>query len=138
MKKVFFSTSPYFADLAKLLLRVGSALMMLTHGWSKISNFSTNLTSFRDPIGLGPAISLQLAIFAEFFCAILLAIGFLSRLSLIPLIITMSVAAFIAHADDPFSSKEKPLLFLLIFIVLLFLGPGRYSVDGQIKKNRNY
>lgn len=134
MKKLIFSTSSYFQDISLAILRIGAALLMLTHGWPKIANFSTYLTKFSDPIGLGPAISLQLAIVAEFFCAILLAFGFLTRLSLIPLMITMSVAAFIAHADDPFGSKEKPLLFLLIFIFLFFAGPGKYSVDGQIKK----
>ncbi|MBW3467683.1 DoxX family protein [Arthrospiribacter ruber] len=138
MKKIFFSTSQFMPAVGLALLRIGSALMMITHGWSKISNFSNNLTTFRDPIGLGPAVSLQLAIFAEFFCAILLAIGFLTRLSLIPLIFTMGVAAFIVHADDPFSTQEKSLLFLLIFVVLMFLGPGKYSVDAQIKKSRKY
>jgi putative oxidoreductase len=134
MKKLIFSTTSYFHDFSLAILRIGSALLMLTHGWPKISQFSTYLTKFSDPIGLGPASSLQLAIFAEFFCAILLAFGFLTRLSLIPLMITMSVAAFIAHADDPFGAKEKPLLFLLIFLFLFFAGPGKYSVDAQIKK----
>ena len=118
MKKVFFSTNEIAKDMSLALLRIGAALMMLTHGWAKISDFTGYLAKFSDPIGLGPAISLQLAIFAEFFCAILLALGFLTRLSLVPMIITMMVASLIAHADDPFSSKEKSLLFLLIFIVL--------------------
>jgi putative oxidoreductase len=137
MQKLLFSTTEIAKDLALALLRIGAALMLLTHGWAKISDFTGYLAKFSDPIGLGPAISLQLAIFAEFFCAILVAIGFLTRLSLIPMIITMLVAALIAHADDPFSSKEKSLLFLLVFIVLFLLGPGKYSLDAQIKK-RNY
>ena len=134
MKKLIFSTTSYFHDISLAILRIGAALLMLTHGWPKIANFSTYLTKFSDPIGLGPALSLQLAIFAEFFCAILLAFGFLTRLSLIPLMVTMAVAAFIAHADDPFASKEKPLLFLLIFIFFFFAGQGNNWVHGQIKK----
>jgi len=134
MKKLIFSTSSYFHDFSLAFLRISSALLMLTHGWPKIANFSTYLTKFSDPIGLGSALSLQMAIFAEFFCTIFLAAGFLTRISLIPLIVTMSVAAFIAHADDSFGSKEKPLLFLLIFIFLFFAGPGKYSVDGLLKK----
>lgn len=112
--------------------------MIMTHGWPKIAEFSSRLETFRDPIGLGPAISLQAAIFAEFFCAVLLALGFMTRISLIPLIFTMSVIAFIVHAEDPFSGKEKALLFLLIFLVQFLLGPGKYSVDAQIRKNKNY
>lgn len=134
MKKLFFSNSPWSIDLSLFLLRVGSGIMMLTHGWSKISNYPTLKETFRDPIGLGSALSLQLAIFAEFFCAILLILGFMSRLSLAPLIVTMSVAAFWAHANDPFSGKEKALLFLLIFIVLMITGPGKWSVDAQANR----
>jgi len=46
----------------------------------------------------------------------------------------MSVAAFHAHANDPFGTKEKPLLFLLLYIVLLVFGSGKYSVDRMISK----
>jgi putative oxidoreductase len=138
MKKFFFSTTPFLSNLGLLILRLGSALMIMTHGWPKIAEFSSRLETFRDPIGLGPAISLQAAIFAEFFCAVLLALGFMTRISLIPLIFTMAVIAFIVHAEDPFSGKEKALLFLLIFLVQFLLGPGKYSVDAQIRKNKNY
>ena len=138
MKKFFFSTTPFLSNLGLLILRLGSALMIMTHGWPKIAEFSSRLETFRDPIGLGPAISLQAAIFAEFFCAVLLALGFMTRISLIPLIFTMAVIAFIVHAEDPFSGKEKALLFLLVFLVQFLLGPGKYSVDAQIRKNKNY
>lgn len=138
MKKFFFSTTPFLSNLGLLILRLGSALMIMTHGWPKIAEFSSRLETFRDPIGLGPAISLQAAIFAEFFCAVLLALGFMTRISLIPLIFTMAVIAFMVHAEDPFSGKEKALLFLLIFLVQFLLGPGKYSVDAQIRKNKNY
>ncbi|MGY6742682.1 MAG: DoxX family protein [Cecembia sp.] len=134
MKKLFFSSSSFGSDIALFLLRVGSGLMMITHGWAKITDFSARLTTFRDPIGLGPALSLQATIFAEFFCAILLTLGLMTRLSLIPLIFTMTVVTFIVHADDPFSGKEKAMLFLLIFIVQFIMGPGKYSVDAQIRK----
>ncbi len=137
MKKLFFSTSPFLLDLGLAILRISTSLMLVMHGWAKIANFSERLTTFSDPIGLGPALSLQLVIFAEFFCAILLALGFLSRLSLIPLIINMAVISFVVHADDPFSNQEKGLLFLVIFVFLMFSGPGKYSLDAQIKKNSN-
>ena len=136
MKNLLFSNQRIFLDLALLLLRVGSGLMMLSHGWPKLADFGDKLTTFKDPLGLGPAVSLQLAVFSEFFCAILLVLGLFTRLSLIPLIITMAVAAFIVHAADPFASQEKALLFLLIFVVQLLLGPGKYSIDAQLTKNQ--
>lgn len=137
IKKIFFYNDTLLKNLALLILRVSAGLMMATHGWAKLSDFSTKLQTFSDPIGLGPAVSLQLVIFAEFLCAIFLAIGFLTRLSLIPLIIVMLVAAFVAHGEDPLSAQEKSLLFLTIFISLFLLGPGKWSVDGYITKKNN-
>ncbi|MDN3687139.1 DoxX family protein [Cyclobacterium jeungdonense] len=138
MKRIVFSHFPIAADLALLFLRVGTSLMLLTHGWSKITNFSERLTNFADPIGLGPAVSLQLVIFAEFFCTIFLMLGFMSRVFLIPLIINMAVIAFIVHGDDPFNRQELSLMYLLVFVVLLLTGPGKLSLDGQILKRRRY
>ncbi|GGZ18412.1 hypothetical protein GCM10007049_08210 [Echinicola pacifica] len=138
MKKLLFSNKPISSSIALLVLRVSTAAMMLTHGWAKISNFSEYLTKFADPLGLGAAVSLQLAIFAEFFCAILLAIGFMSRAALIPLIITMVVAAFVAHAGDPFGNKELPLMYLASFVTLFLTGPGAFSMDAQMLRNNRY
>jgi putative oxidoreductase len=59
-------------------------------------------------------------------------VGFATRLAVIPLMITMLTAALYAHADDPFSTKEKPLLFFVVFAFLLVLGSGKYSVDRRL------
>ncbi|WP_114748600.1 DoxX family protein [Pleomorphovibrio marinus] len=138
MKQLFFSNRPIATDIALLLLRVGSGLMLLTHGWGKITNFSERLNSFADPIGLGPALSLQLVIFAEFFCAIFLALGLMSRAVLIPLLINMAVITFIVHGDDPFNKQELPLFFFISFLVLFLTGPGKFSIDNLILKRKRY
>ncbi|AKP51697.1 DoxX family protein [Cyclobacterium amurskyense] len=137
MKKIVFSHTPIALDLGLLLLRVGTSLMLVSHGWSKVIHFSERLNSFADPIGLGPAVSLQLVIFAEFFCAIFLILGFMSRIILIPMIINMAVITFFVHANSGFDKQELPLIYLLVFIVLLLLGPGKISLDGKILKKRN-
>ena len=55
---------------AKLLIRLGAGGMMLTHGIPKIGRlFGEGPVKFADPFGLGPEISLVLAIFAEVICA---------------------------------------------------------------------
>lgn len=138
MKHLIFSNKPFGTDVALLLLRVGSSLMLLTHGWAKITSFSERLNSFADPIGLGPALSLQLVIFAEFFCSIFLILGFMSRIVLVPLIINMAVITFIVHGSDPFNRQELPLLFLVCFITLMLTGPGKFSMDAQILQRRRY
>ncbi|MEX2512031.1 MAG: DoxX family protein [Cyclobacteriaceae bacterium] len=138
MKKIVFSHYPFASDFALLLLRVGAAVMLLTHGWAKITNFSERLNRFADPIGLGSAVSLQLVIFAEFFCAIFLILGFMSRVFLVPMMINMAIIAFMVHGDDPFNKQELPLLYFVVFVVLFLIGPGKFSLDGQILKRRRY
>lgn len=137
MKKVLFSTRSYAIDATFLVMRVAVSIMIMTHGWGKIANFSENLNVFPDPIGLGPAVSLQLSIFAEFFCAILVALGFMTRWALIPLILNMAVVVLVVHSADPFGVKELPLVFLISFLVLLLTGPGKYSMDYQISGRNN-
>ncbi|WP_209329850.1 DoxX family protein [Lunatimonas salinarum] len=138
MKQLIFSSRSFGTDIALLILRVGASTMLLTHGWAKITNFSERLNTFADPIGLGSALSLQLVIFAEFFCAILLILGFMSRVVLIPLIINMVIITFIVHGEDPFNRQELPLMFLVTFVVLMLAGPGRLSLDAQILRKRRY
>jgi len=122
-------------NLGLLLVRLLAGGMMLTHGLPKISRFfGEGPVKFADPFGLGPEVSLGLAIFAEVGCSILVMIGFKTRWATVPLMITMLVAVFYAHANDPFGRKEPALLFFTLFLSLLISGGGRYSVDGGIGK----
>lgn len=121
-------------DLVLLILRIVFGGFMLTHGYSKLSKCLSGDHSFADPIGLGESLSLYLVIFAEFLCAILLILGLFTKLSLIPLMITMLVAVLIVHAPDPLSDKEHALLYLFAYICLFITGAGRYSLDDKMYK----
>jgi len=136
MKKIFAPGSySNKINLGLLFLRVTSGIFMLTHGVGKLGKLIEGGTiKFADPIGIGPEASLVLAVFSEFFCSIFLIFGFATRISAIPLIITMLVAGFIAHAGDPFAVKEKAFLFFVIFVFIAIAGAGKYSVDNLIYK----
>ncbi|WP_029033285.1 DoxX family protein [Salinimicrobium terrae] len=125
-------------DLGLLILRLGAAGLMLTHGFPKLMNlFGSEEIVFADPFGLGMGTSLALVVFAEFVCSILVILGLGTRLAVIPLMITMFVAAFIIHASDPFQRKEMAILYLLIFTVLLITGAGKHSLDFYwLRKNK--
>jgi putative oxidoreductase len=118
------------ADLGLLVGRVMfGALMAAGHGWTKLSKFNEMAGQFADPLGIGQRPTLVLAVFAEFFCALFVMAGLLTRLAAIPLIGTMATAAFIFHRQDPFAVKEKALLFLAAWVMLLLTGAGRFSLD---------
>jgi putative oxidoreductase len=122
-------------SFATLILRLALGILMLAaHGYDKLQHFAKYSAQFADPFHIGSKISLSLDIFAEFFCSCLIILGLFTRLACIPLIIAMSVALFYAHHGDAFGAGEKDVLFLTGFIALLFLGPGKASVDGLIGK----
>ncbi len=121
-------------DLGLLLLRLVVGAFMMTHGWAKLSNFSMMSEQFPAMLGMSSKMALSMIVFAEFFASIALILGLLTRLSVIPLIIGMGVAGFVAHGGDPFSVRELPLLYFSVYVVILIAGAGRFSADGLIKK----
>src|SRR5690606_13041650 len=135
MNNIFsVSRSAASVDLALLIARVGIGVLMLVHGISKIPMLSQSPIQFYDFMGLGDQVSLWLALFAEIGCSILIIFGFATRLAVIPLIITMFVAVFIIHAEDPFVKQEMGLHYILIYVMLLLTGAGKYSIDYLISK----
>lgn len=109
------------------------ATMAFGHGLGKFQKLMEGgEIKFYSFLGMRPEISLVLAVGAEFFAAIFLILGLWTRFSLIPLIITMGVAAFVVHNGDPFNKMEMALLYFASYLLLLFTGPGKYSLDGLI------
>jgi putative oxidoreductase len=118
-------------DWSLLILRLIGGGFMLTHGYPKFMKVLDGDFGFADPFGFGPAFSLILVVFAEFVCAIALIIGFKVRLASIPLLFTMIVAAFMIHGGDPWQKKELALIYGGVYLVLLFMGGGRFGIDGR-------
>lgn len=139
MFKTIFSPNGLsnYSDLTLLLMRIGVGALMLSHGAGKILKlFGDEPIKFSDPLGVGVTASLTMAVFAEVFCSILLIFGFATRLTVIPLIITMLVAVLLIHTHDPFPKKELPLLYIIIYLSIGIFGAGKYSVDNWIYKKR--
>ncbi|HYG02533.1 MAG TPA: DoxX family protein [Chryseosolibacter sp.] len=122
-------------DAGILIARVGIGVFMLAHGYPKLQALLSDApVEFRSVMGLSPTVSLTLAVFSEFFCSLLVIIGLATRLAVVPLAITMLVAALHVHGADPFSSKEKALLYLTVYLMLLLTGSGKFSLDALLYK----
>jgi len=137
MLKRILSPLPYSLDWAALLMRfVFCGLMVLNHGLMKIALFAESPDSFSDPVGLGARLSYYLVVFAEAICAGLVLFGLFTRLALLPLLMTMLIAVFYVQWDNPLTEKELPLLYLVVYIAIWLLGPGKFSVDWVLSKRR--
>ncbi|WP_324027718.1 DoxX family protein [Maribacter sp. BPC-D8] len=118
-------------DIGLAFFRIAISAMMLTHGLPKFQKLISGDFQFADPFGIGETPSLFLAVIGEFICPILIIIGFKSRLAAIPVAITMAVAAFITHGADDFGTKEKALFYLVAFVTVSLLGPGKFGIDKK-------
>lgn len=135
MKKLFttgYSSSAF--NLAMFILRVGACILMMNHGYTKLVHFSEYSQNFIHFLGMSGQLTLSLVIFAEFFCAIFIILGLFTRLAAIPLVIDVAMAVAKGHDMEIFGKGELPALFVLVFITILILGPGRISIDGMINK----
>lgn len=139
MKKFFLTVQKgtKSSNFAALILRIGfGALMIPYHGYVKLVEFNERKDGFVDLLGLGGTVSLSLAIFAEFFCSILLILGLFTRLATIPLLITMLVV-FSVHNWELFGLKnELATAFFIGYLSILALGPGKFSLDYLVFKRK--
>lgn len=131
------STRSLNSDLATLFLRLIFGGLFVKYGYMKFVNYDHILPMFGDVIGIGAKLSFNLVIFAELICGFFVLIGLLTRLSVIPIFITMIVAYFVAHANDPFDVKQVAFIFLALSVVIFILGSGKYSVDRFVFKDDN-
>ncbi len=117
-------------NLGLLIFRVGISFWMISnHGWGKFSTLiNGDEIQFLDPIGIGMTISFILAMFAEFFCSILVALGVWVRWAAVPLLFTMLIAFFIAHGADPIAKREIAGLYLVGYAMIVFTGGGRFAL----------
>jgi putative oxidoreductase len=128
-------SSERWISISLLLIRLVFGTFIVVHGYDKLSNYSKMSAEFPDPLHLTSSISLQLTIFAEFFCGLLFIVGFLTRIASSPLVFCMIIATFVVNFGEPIMEHELAPLFLTAFIVVLISGPGNISLDRLFKKS---
>lgn len=125
---------PMAYSVMLLAVRIIFGALFMSHGIAKWVAFNEATDNFPNPLGMGSTLSFWLALFAEVACSFGFILGALFRLCLIPMIFTMCVALFVIHASDPLVIKELALMYLTIFVLTLFSGPGRFSIDEILRK----
>lgn len=120
-------------DLGKLILRIGVGGLMIPHGYAKLVKLLEQGidAGFANPLGIGEIPTLILAIIAELVCPVLIIVGLKTRWSSVLPAVTMLLAAFVIHIDDPWSKMEFPLLYLTGFLAIMLIGPGKWAVNAE-------
>jgi putative oxidoreductase len=140
IKRYIFHTEAYPShalNVGLFLFRVSLGLIMaFSHGLGKIP-VKASFVGFVAKIGFPmPELFAWAAGLSELVGGFLVAIGLVTRLSSLSLAVTMAVAGFLAHASDGWAKQEFPLVYMICFLFIFFVGPGKYSIDGLIS-NKN-
>lgn len=120
-------------SLILLASRLVFGLTFASHGLEKLQHFTETAAHFPAPFGLSGDVAVGLSIFGELVCGLAFVFGFLTRLTLLPMIFTM-IVAFTTVYGGSVSAGELAFLYLVIFILSWFAGAGKYSIDGFIAR----
>lgn len=128
-----------YRDEGLLLLRVVVGLYLaFGHGWSKIAGGPEQWAGLGgvmgDVFGIGfaPAFWGFFSGFAEFVCALLVVAGLFFRPALVLIVLNMLVASLGHITGNIQGGPELAVLYGIVALSLIFIGPGRYSFDEQI------
>jgi len=107
-------------------------------GWAKIDNLDAMAERFAEWGIPFPAFSAALSGYTELVGGALIVLGLLTRLASVPLFVNMVVAIATVNIKrvsslDDFVELSEPL-YALVFLWLVFTGPGRISLDALLRR----
>lgn len=145
LKRLFDTDDSY----TQLVLRATLALVMFPHGAQKLLGwfggygFSGTMGFFTQQVGI-PAVLGFLVIVAEFFGALALAAGLLTRVAAMGVIAVMIGAVLTVHLPHGFfmnwsgaqagEGVEYHLLAIAIATAVAIRGPGRFALDEVVQR----
>lgn len=120
-------------DTIVLWFRILVSISMInTHGIKKLIHFADTVKNIPDPFGLGGEISTYIALLANVVSPILVVLGLGTRIAALQILSVTLMGFFVVHAADPWPVKDVPLMYSLSYLLILFFGAGKYSLDYQI------
>ncbi len=129
------SVSHQSFNIGMLFFRLAVCLeMIFVHGFKKLGIGAAELEKVPNPLYLPEVINYAFAVSANIFFPFLMLIGLCTRLARLPTLAVTLTGYFILHWSDTALVKDTPFNYSLIFLFILVMGPGKYSIDNYIYK----
>ncbi len=131
--KTGFSTERYHWVMLFYRVLVAFAIIRI-HGWKKITGFEEEVLHIPDPFGFGGYTATVMAILSNVVCSVFVAFGLFTRLAAFGAMMVPLIGLLVIHIADPWPAKDAPWMYSLAFLVILLMGPGKYSLDNWMYK----
>lgn len=128
-----------YSNMARLFLRLFVGIMFMQFGIRHLVYYHELCNDFPSVFGMQSQTCLILMIVIELVCSLFIMVGFLTRLSTIPPIVSMIVAENYIIYDklgytapyliDSLHPGYLPIMFIGIYLFILLAGPGKISLD---------
>lgn len=127
----FFSTSPYWPGGILAAVRIITGLLMIYHGYEVFDDEKMKVYFGWDVFQKLPAPVLMIFIgkIVELVAGILLVIGLFTRIGALLLLFVMIYITFFIGQGKFWYEDQHPFLFILLSLIFLFIGGGRFSLD---------
>ena len=124
-------------DIGLLIIRIGIGIMFIIHGWGKLAGGPEKWESLGGKmanfgIEFGFTMFGFMASFAEVFGGLFLVLGILWIPANLLLLATMIVATqYHIVNGDSFGAISHPIEAGIVFLALIFIGPGKYRLFSK-------
>ncbi|PZR25262.1 MAG: DoxX family protein [Citrobacter freundii] len=121
--------------LSMLVFRVlVSVELMMAHGLKKVGVGVAQAETIPNPLHLPAQLNDLFATSANLFFPVLVIIGFFTRIAVIPVLAVTLTGYFVVHWNDSLLEKDTPFMYSVSFLLIMVLGPGKYSLDHFLNK----
>jgi len=137
--KRFFSPLPLWRGNGLALVRIIVGSFLIYHGCEMFDTPVMN-EYFKWDMFRGSSLAKFLVYggkVAELLTGILLVLGLFTRIACIILICTLGYIAFFVGHGKIWYEDQYPFLFVVIGFIFFFTGPGSFSLDSVIFKNKS-
>lgn len=125
-------------NIAMLFFRVAiSVELIIAHGLKKIGIGVLEAEKIPNPLHLPEAINQSFAIASNLFFPVFIMVGLFTRFAVLPVLAVTLTGYFLQHWNDTLLEKDMPFMYSVSCLLILFLGPGKYSFDYLSNKKIN-
>lgn len=109
--------------------------LIIVHGFKKIGIGVETSEIIPNPLGLPEHLNGFFAIAANIVFPIFVIFGLLTRLATLPILAVTLTGYFVLHANDTLLVRDVPFMYSVVFLFILVIGPGKFSIDALIHKH---